>query len=173
MKKLIPLWQYHKHMCLWSKPPSTFAALMSLSLSTSLTLYECAVFWRIYQTTPHKPAGPLPQSLKHTQRTKTVNHVHNLFPLIWFAFEIDFGFNFDQEQMGLLPALTVSLLLRFSGTFLLLITPTHTQSTFTHHRRTHSHNKAEGPQTLGHFQRGLTKLFVVQSEVFKDINYAN
>lgn len=52
---------------------------------------------------------------QHRQRTKAVNHPRNLCRLIWFAFEIDFSYNFDQEQMGLPPPLTVSQSLCFSG----------------------------------------------------------
>ncbi len=113
---------------------------------------------------------------QHRQRTKTLNHPHNLFRVIWFAFEIDFDFNFDQEQMGLPPplSLTVSLFLRFSVTFFLLITHTHThahsksaftQQTMTAHTHAHAHtrahtrahtNQVESPKTLWHLQRGLT-----------------
>ena len=89
---------------------------------------------------------------QHRQRTKTANHPRNLFRLIWFAFEIDFDFNFDQEQMGLPPPLTVSqsLFLRFSVIFFLLITHTcpeyiHTPDEDCAHTHT---NKAGSPQTF-------------------------
>lgn len=82
---------------------------------------------------------------QHRQRTKTVTHPCNLLRLTWFAFIIYFDFNFDHEQMGLPPPLTVSQFLRFAVTFFLLIT--HAQSTFTQQTKTihtHTHtNKAE------------------------------
>lgn len=95
---------------------------------------------------------------QHRRRTKTVNHPRNLLRLIWFAFEIDFDFNFDHEQMGLPPPLTVSLFLRFSGSRWLSFSVSHTHTVHSRNRRrlfTHT-NKAESPQTLWHFQRGLT-----------------
>lgn len=103
---------------------------------------------------------------QHRRRTKTVNHPRNLLRLIWFAFEIDFDFNFDHEQMGLPPPLTVSLFLRFSVTFFLRIT--HAQSTFTQQTKTvHTHKQGrKSTDTLTFPTRPDINLFFF-SYVFK------
>lgn len=102
---------------------------------------------------------------QHRQRTKTANHRRNLFRLIWFAFEIDFGFNFDQEQMGLPPPLTVSV----SQVLRDFPSPYHTHTVHSHTSRrqyTRMYTQAESPRSLLHFQIGL-KLCFFQSKVFK------
>lgn len=105
---------------------------------------------------------------QHRRRTKTVNHPRNLLRLIWFAFEIDFDFNFDHEQMGLPPPLTVSQFLCFSGSWWLSFSLSHTHRVHSRNRRrlfTHT-NKAESPQTLWHFQRGLTLIYLFFKVMF-------